>query len=252
MLRRFFKPRSYKPPVASVPPGMRAYAIGDVHGRLDLLNIVLDRITRDLSSGTHDRVTIIFLGDLIDRGPDSAGVVERVYQLAQESADTRVLVGNHEEVFLRALAGDEKAMRFFCRIGGKETILSYGISEVDYNDASYADLMSMLRAAVPDHHRHFLAAFEDVIEIGDYAFVHAGIRPGVPLGEQQPADLRWIRDDFLDHTQPFERTIVHGHTITDQPDVCANRIGIDTGAYAGGPLTALVMEGDRRRFIDSG
>ena len=252
MLRRFFKPRSDQPPVASVPPGTRVYAIGDVHGRLDLLDILLDRITRDRAIDPPDRITTVFLGDLIDRGPDSAGVVERVYQLAQQHADTRVLVGNHEEVFLRALEGDEKAMRFFCRIGGKETILSYGISEPAYNDASYADLIATLGAAVPEHHRRFLARFEDLIEIGDYAFAHAGIRPGVPLSAQQATDLRWIRDDFLDHDQPFERVIVHGHTIMDRPDVRPNRIGIDTGAYAGGTLTALVMEGNRRRFIDSG
>ncbi|MFM9829159.1 MAG: metallophosphoesterase family protein [Sphingomonas sp.] len=251
MLKRLFRTRNNKTPVASVPDGVRVYAIGDVHGRLDLLDILLAHIDDDLARDRPASTTIIFLGDLIDRGPDSAGVVERVYQLARQMPDTRVLVGNHEEVFMRALEGDEKAMRFFCRIGGKETILSYGISEAKYNDYDYADLTVALQAAVPEHHRVFISGFEDVIEIGDYAFVHAGIRPGMPISEQQTTDLRWIRDAFLDHQDPFERLIVHGHTITDQPDIRPNRIGIDTGAYAGGPLTALVVEGGQRRFIVS-
>lgn len=252
MFRRLFKSARDALPPAAVPPGQRIYAIGDIHGRLDLLDQLLVRIGDDLDGIGMDDCSLIFLGDLIDRGPDSASVVERVYALHRAMPGTRVLTGNHEEVFVRALDGDEAAMRFFCKIGGRETILSYGISEESYRTMDYATLITELQRLVPAHHRRFLADFEDMIVIGDYAFVHAGIKPGVALADQAESDLRWIRESFLEHTGAFERIIVHGHTISSAIDVRHNRIGIDTGAYAGGPLTALVLEGDRRWFVDTG
>lgn len=252
MFRRLFKSAPDALSAAAIPAGQRVYAIGDVHGRLDLLDQLLVRIGDDLDGTAMDECALIFLGDLIDRGPDSASVIERVHALHRAMPGTRVLTGNHEEVFVRALDGDEAAMRFFCKIGGRETILSYGISEESYRTLEYSALITELQRLVPAHHRRFLRQFEDMIVIGDYAFVHAGVRPGVPLQDQEESDLRWIRDGFLDHGGAFERIIVHGHTITPTIDVRHNRIGIDTGAYAGGPLSALALEGDRRWFVDTG
>lgn len=238
--------RSPAAPRATIPEGVRLYAIGDIHGRLDLLDTLLDMIDADHSQRGEAEPQLIFLGDLIDRGPDSAGVVDRAIELARDLPSTRFLMGNHEEVFLKALDGDDRALRFLCRFGGRETILSYGLDEADYDRLSFEELMPVLIDLVPEAHRDFLASFEDVVVAGDYAFVHAGIRPGVAIDEQKPSDLRWIREQFLDHAGPLDKIIVHGHTITAEVEFRTNRIGIDTGAYASGQLTALVLEGSNR------
>lgn len=251
MFRRLLKSARRGEPVASIAAGQRVYAIGDVHGRLDLFDALLAQIEADHAAREPAVLRLILLGDLVDRGPDSAGVIERAFGLWRGDGDVRMLLGNHEEVFARVLAGDEKALRFFCRIGGRETILSYGIAEGDYLAMDYPELMAAFQSRVPEHHRDFLTRFEDIIEIDDYVFVHAGIRPGVALSDQTHADLRWIRDIFLEHNAPFERIVVHGHTITEQIDVRANRIGIDTGAYAGGPLTAVALHEGKRWFLQA-
>jgi serine/threonine protein phosphatase 1 len=177
-------------------------------------------------------------------------VVERLLALSR-SRPARFLLGNHEEVFLSAVAGDIEALRFFTRIGGKETILSYGIAPEAYDAFDYPELMDALQAAVPPEHIAFLSAFEDMICVGDYAFVHAGIRPGVPLASQKAKDLRWIRSDFLEHTAPLERLIVYGHTISRDVDWGLNRIGIDTGAYASNRLTALGLQDGERWLLQT-
>ena len=201
---------------------------------------------------TAASTTIVFLGDLVDRGPDSAAVVDRVLELRDEGRDVRCVMGNHEETFLAALDAKENAMRFFTRIGGQETILSYGVGEQDYLAADYAELEALFAARVPAAHRAFLESMESYVEIGDYLFVHAGIRPEVPLEEQSGTDLRWIRGRFLDHPGDHGRMVVHGHTITPQVDERANRIGIDTGAYRSDRLTALGLEGAQRWLLDTG
>lgn len=228
-----------------IPPGRRVYVIGDIHGRLDLLDALLALIEADDAARPTAELQLVFLGDLIDRGPQSAAVVERAMWLAARGP-CRFLMGNHEELLLKALDGDERALRLFARVGGRETILSYGMSEAEYNALDFGGLLAALPDLVPAAHRDFLAAFEDLIELGDYVFVHAGIRPGTPLTEQRPAELRWIRDEFLDHPGPHPRIVVHGHTITPQVEWRAHRIGIDTGAYASGQLTALALEDDQR------
>lgn len=230
---------------------MRVYAVGDIHGRLDLLDELLERMEADNAGRGNADTTVIFLGDLIDRGPNSAQVVQRLMELGSGSDQIRFLLGNHEEVFLKSLRGDAKALPFFVRIGGKPTILSYGIDEADYSAAEYPELLTMLRAKVPQTHIEFLSAFEDMIVVGDYAFVHAGVRPGVPLDRQEPANLRWIREEFLDHEAPFEKIVVHGHTIYDEVEERGGRIGIDTGAYASGRLTAMGFEGTDRWVIQT-
>ena len=249
MFNLFRKPMRQVARQASVPPGQRFYAIGDIHGRLDLLNRLLELIDEDdVQRGPAD-CQLIFLGDLIDRGPDSAGVVERARVIAEAAPTTRLLMGNHEEVFLKALSGDVQAMRFFCRIGGRETILSYGIAESDYLRYDHEELVAAVQQVVPIAHRDFLASFSDMFVVGDYAFVNAGIRPGMPLAEQRPGDLRWIREPFLDSAESHECIVIHGHTITDSVEFRENRIGIDTGAHLTGKLSCLGLEGDQRWTI---
>lgn len=249
-VRRLFKyVTDRQAPRGRLPAGRRVYAVGDIHGRRDLLDALLVRIEADIAARGPADTLVIFLGDLIDRGPESRGVVDRLIEYGRGPIATRFLMGNHEEVFLRALSGDLKALRFLIRIGGRETILSYGITEENYRALDFEDLMGRVRAKVPAEHIAFLSGFERWVEAGDYLFVHAGIRPGVPLEEQAGADLRWIRDDFLRHRDTFGRIVVHGHSITQDVDIRPNRIGIDTGAYASGRLTALGLEGGERWFL---
>jgi serine/threonine protein phosphatase 1 len=258
MLKSLFKKRALASPLAAahIPPRRRVYAIGDVHGRLDLLEQLLDSIRRDDSVRDCDgqkraESEIIFLGDLIDRGPDSAGVLDLALRLHREVGGVRFLMGNHEEVFLAAATGNEEATRFFLRIGGRETILSYGIDHARFLAMDMAELAATLPTLIPREHVDFVAAFEDQIVIGDYAFVHAGIKPGVPLAEQEPKHLRWIRDGFVDDDSVHEKIIVYGHTISEQVVEGPSRIGIDTGAYMSNCLTAIGLEGSERWYLNT-
>lgn len=251
MIARFLRTRSASSPSGSIPSGKRVYAIGDIHGRLDLFDRLLTKIANDNARRGEAETQLILLGDLIDRGPHSAQVIDRAMDLARDPGHCRFLLGNHEEVFLKALRGDLKALAFFTRIGGRETILSYGISEGEYRDCDFPALLELLRARVPNDHLAFLERFEDLIVLGDYAFVHAGIRPELPLAQQRASDLRWIRSEFLDHRGKFEKIVVHGHTVIEQVELKPHRIGLDTGAYASGKLTAMGFEGDRRWTLDT-
>ncbi|HQS96670.1 MAG: serine/threonine protein phosphatase [Novosphingobium sp. 17-62-19] len=242
-------PEAIAMPVARVPQGQRVYAVGDIHGRLDLFEQLLQRIEADDAARRPADTTLILLGDLIDRGPDSRAMVDRAMELAQ-SGNVRVLAGNHEEMLLVSMENDE-ALRHFLRHGGKETLFSYGLDPAEYSRSTLPDLRERMAALVPGEHIAFFHAMEDRIVIGDYLFVHAGIRPGVPIEEQATSDLRWIRREFLDHADWHGHLVVHGHTITDAPDVQPNRIGIDTGAYASGRLTALGIEGGENWFISA-
>lgn len=249
-VRALLKLVSPRPPATQrVPDGRRVYAVGDIHGRLDLLDDLLARIAADDSGRGPARTEIVFLGDLVDRGPDSRGVVERLLALSKGPVPTRFLLGNHEEVFLLALTGNLKALRFFNRIGGRATILSYGFSEEEYRSLDYEALSAKLIERVPAEHVAFLSAFENMIEIGDYLFVHAGVRPGVDFAAQTTSDLRWIREDFLRCRDPFGKLVIHGHTITPTVDIQPNRIGIDTGAFESNCLTAIGLEGAERWFL---
>lgn len=252
MIGQLFRRRSTAPRLEGrIPAGQRVYAIGDIHGRLDLLDMLLDSIRADDANRGAAQSRIIFLGDLIDRGPNSAQVVDRAIEMAGGPWNCQFLLGNHEEVFLNAINGDPKTLAFFIRIGGRETILSYGISEEEYRDADYPELGALLAQRVPPSHIAFLESFEDLIVVGDFAFVHAGIRPGQALADQRASDLRWIRREFLDHANGFEKIIVHGHTITEEVEMRSNRIGLDTGAYASGKLTAMGFEGGERWVLNT-
>lgn len=254
MISRLFSSLRSQPRGArsSIPSGERVYAVGDIHGRFDLVQLLVEQVLADDAARGPAQTSLIFLGDLVDRGPESAQVVEFLRQLHAERPHTRFLLGNHEEVMLKAVRGDEKALAFFCKIGGRETILSYGITEHAYRDAGYSELMAMFQARVPQAHIDFLEQFEDLILIGDYAFVHAGVRPDEPLANQKAANLRWIRDEFLDHRgPPLEKIVVHGHTVSDEIEVRSHRIGLDTGAYASGKLSAMGFEHDQRWAVQS-
>ena len=253
MLKRFLRKKNPTRPIdsATIPEGRRVYAIGDVHGRNDLLQRLLDKIVQDDGERGSAESEIIFLGDLVDRGPDSAGVIETAMQAREAFGNVRFLMGNHEEVYLAAATGEEKAVRFFNRIGGRETILSYDITMKEYMQLDMTQLALRIPELFPRNHVDFIASFEDQITIGDYAFVHAGVRPGVPLSEQRPKDLRWIREEFLSAQDPHEKIIVYGHTINDDVVETGTRIGIDTGAYYSEKLTALALQGTERWYLDT-
>lgn len=232
-----------------VPAGQRVYAIGDVHGRHDLFAALVEAIDADDAASAPAQTTVILLGDLVDRGPGSADVVA-LARAWQARRTVRILAGNHEEMFLRSF--DELEMfRHFLRHGGRETVLSYGVPRREFGMAELEDAQQMMRDRVPPEDIDFLNGFEDSVTIGDYLFVHAGIDPRVPLEEQRRHDLRWIREPFLSHQESFGPVVVHGHTITEMPQDCGNRIGIDTGAFTTGRLTALVLEGTGRRYIEA-
>lgn len=251
VLSRLFK-KAPPPRAAVIPAGQRVYAIGDIHGRADLFDQLLALIEADDAVRGSADTLIILLGDLVDRGPQSRQVIDQAIALhGERGAKLRWLVGNHEEVFLRALGGNPAAVRYFVRIGGEPTILSYDIDPDQYRDIDYEELAVLLPTLVPRAHATFLDAGEDRIVIGDYLFVHAGIRPGISVEGQQIEDLRWIRRDFLADRSDHGHVVVHGHSISDDPEDRGNRIGIDTGAYASGRLTALGLEGAERWYLST-
>jgi serine/threonine protein phosphatase 1 len=229
--------------------GARAYAVGDVHGRLDLLNALLAEIERDMAARPPAKTFIIFLGDLIDRGPESAGVVERLRSYRNQQARTVFLGGNHEEVLLEILQGNLGVLPSWLKFGGAECAESYGIDVEALRQMDERAALELVRSKVPRAHREFLENMADTFRFGDYLFVHAGIRPGVGIEEQDRKDLRWIRDPFLSDAKEHGVVVVHGHTIVEEVQERPNRIGIDTGAYRTGVLTAVAIEEERRWFL---
>lgn len=233
------------------PPGVRAYAIGDVHGRLDLLRDLVARIERDDAARPPAKTYLVFLGDLVDRGPDSKGVVEYLLHFDPRFAQPVFLKGNHEEFLLRVLAGEDDVVLDWLPYGGYECAESYGVDRRWILNATPAGIVKRLQEAVPESHRTFLEGMADTFRFGDYLFVHAGIRPGVPVREQIAKDLRWIREGFLESRADHGLVVVHGHTIVEDPEEHPNRIAIDTGAYRSGVLTAVGLEGAARWFIQA-
>jgi serine/threonine protein phosphatase 1 len=229
--------------------GARAYAVGDIHGRLDLLELLLAEIAEDARARPSKRTYIIFLGDLIDRGPDSAGVVERLRNYRPDFATPIFLAGNHEEVMLRVLRGEPDILSDWLKFGGAECLASYGIDAGTLKRMAPDNAAELLQSKVPSTHIDFLEGFADTFRFGDYLFVHAGIRPGIPLAEQDQFDLRWIREPFLSGSHEHGPIVVHGHTIVRQVEERAHRICIDTGAYHSGILTAVGIEDDQRWYL---
>ena len=232
--------------------GYRAYAIGDVHGRLDLLEELLGQIERDRAERPARKILLVFLGDLIDRGPHSAEVLERLRTYRASGVRTVFLLGNHEEVLLRILDGDAPLITKWRWFGGAECLSSYGVDPAQIGRLGKEEALEAVRNAIPREHVEFLRSFVDTCRFGDYLFVHAGLRPGVTIEDQLQSDLRWIREPFLFDESDHGCVVVHGHTITEEVEERRNRIGIDTGAYRTGVLTALAVEGERRWYLQTG
>jgi serine/threonine protein phosphatase 1 len=241
---------------AKAPPGMRLYAIGDVHGRLDLLERMHEAIAAEIARDRPDDWRVVHLGDYVDRGPASKGVLDLVADLTARDPRMIALAGNHDIGMLDFLASPATD-GLFIRFGGIETARSYGVHlapsagrVVAMGEAALREGHAALREAVPESHLDLLGALPRCAEFGDFFFCHAGIRPGIPLARQSPEDLIWIRRDFLDWPSPHPRVIVHGHTPCAQAEIMPNRVNVDTLAYETGRLTALVVDGADKRILE--
>jgi serine/threonine protein phosphatase 1 len=229
----------------TLPPGERIYAIGDVHGCLDRLVALHEAIAEDIAARPAEHTTLVHLGDYIDRGSDSAQVVDWLINGPPVPADKIVnLMGNHELMMLSAVAGlDREASGLWLANGGADSLLSWGISR-NVPPGEWA-------TRIPRQHLIFLRDLAISHRIGPYLFVHAGVMPGVPLEQQNRQDMLWIREPFLSSRDNHGAVIVHGHTPKREPVVQPNRIAIDTGAVLGGDLTCVVLEADMLGFLRS-
>ncbi len=234
---------------AAVSSGIRIYAIGDVHGRNDLLEPLLARIEAQMSAHPAPRSILVFLGDYVDRGPSSRQVIDQLV-LQNDRHEAVFLKGNHEHYLLEFLK-NPTFLTEWLQYGGLDTLRSYGVVPHNYQDSREQELLAMsLKLALHENgHDKFLGDLKSSFTCGDFFFVHAGVRPGIPLDEQKEMDLLTIRNDFLQSTSNFGKIIVHGHTPVPRPDVRLNRINIDTGAYATGQLSCLVVERDEIQFF---
>ena len=246
-----FRSASKPQPAPQGPDGYRAYVVGDVHGRLDLLKDLLAQVHAELDREPCGKCLLVFVGDLIDRGRNSAQVLERLRTYNRAGVEPVFLLGNHEEVLLRILGGEPELVAKWLCFGGSECLLSYGVNPEEVAASSDEDGVAIIRAAIPSEHVEFLESFSDSCRFGDYLFVHAGVRPGVELELQSQVDLRWIREPFLSDKSNHGFVVVHGHTISRSVELRPNRIGIDTGAYRTGVLTALGIEGADRLLLDT-
>ena len=231
--------------------GKRLYAIGDVHGCYDLLIRLLTKIHEHCSERDKRETSIVLLGDLIDKGPRSAHVLELLRVADPDDYKLYALMGNHEELMLRAVGGDPLALRIWLKSGGHATLSSYGIAKSMIEKASLVEIQRKLATAIPKSHLTLLRSFSDSILFGDYLLVHAGIRPGIALERQVSSDLRWIGDPFRDSSADHGFVVVHGHSQSLELEDRANRIGLDTGAHQTGVLTALWIEDDQRGLLQA-
>ena len=229
----------------AIPAGSRIYAIGDVHGRLDLLTRLHMLIAADAAKAASGRRVIVYLGDYVDRGPDSRGVIDLLLNQPLAGFEHVHLMGNHEDYLLQFLERAEVGPHW-CAYGGFDTLASYGVRAADFEAAR-----RRLAEAIPPAHVAFMRGLKLTHAEGGYMFVHAGVKPGTALAEQRAEDLLWIRNEFLDSADNFGACVVHGHTIVEAPEQRGNRIAIDTGAFFTGRLTALVLEGTEQRFIQT-
>ena len=253
VLNLFKTDRRGQPVPPRAPAGRRIYVVGDIHGRADLLRQMQDMILADAAGIGRSQAVVVYLGDYIDRGLESRQVLDTLLNEPLPGFEEIRLLGNHEQAMMDFLedAGIGPAWLYY---GGAATLYSYGINaqaRTPEGADRFAHLSAELGRVLPRHHLSLLRELQLHHIEGDYLFVHAGIRPGVPLYDQQQEDLLYIRDDFLNYADPHEHIVVHGHTITSGPDVRPNRIGIDTGAFATGRLTCLVLDGAERRFLQT-
>jgi serine/threonine protein phosphatase 1 len=234
----------------SLPVGTRIYAIGDIHGRLDLLDQLLSWIDGDTARRPIARRLYVFLGDYIDRGPWSRQTINRLIEHG-ETHESIFLKGNHELIAIKCLS-DPSLIDQWLRLGGTETLISYGVSaETLAAGKQIAEVQSAFHGALPQAHFRFFRDLRNSFECGDFFFAHAGVKPHVELERQKESDLLWIRGEFLSSNCDFGKIIVHGHTPVSDVEVGPNRINIDTGAFATGRLTCLVMQDDQLSVIDT-
>jgi len=238
--------------IPNLPAGELLYAVGDIHGRADLLADLLRQIEDDAAGRAAAQKTLVFVGDYVDRGPDSRGVVEILLTGLPEGFHAHFLKGNHEALLLDFLA-DPRRLDHWLMNGGDATMTSYGvdIGQLESRAAAPEAWRDAFAALLPDDHLRFFERLTLQVAVGDYLFVHAGVRPGVPLDAQSESDLMWIRGEFLEHTEPFGKVVVHGHTPAREPAVRPNRIGIDTGAVFSGRLTALRLQNGEQGFLQT-
>lgn len=249
LLRMFDRPT---PPAARFPAERVGFAVGDIHGRADLLTDMLDMLEARAEAETRPGgpPIVVFLGDYVDRGPDSRGVIDLLLSGRPFGYERRFLKGNHEQSMLGFL-DDPMARRAWLLQGGVETLLSYGVQPpppVGAEEQDWIGVAQLLMARLPPGHYDFLQSLERYVELGDYAFVHAGIDTGRSLAEQTDEDLFWIRASFIASKRPFSHRVVHGHTPVDEPYADSRRVAVDTGAYASGTLTAARFEADQVSF----
>lgn len=235
--------RKITKPKPTLPAGVRVYAIGDIHGRSDLLQQLFTVIDADVKNSRPERAIEVYLGDYVDRGPDSSGVLDLLIDRSA-ARETICLKGNHEAFMLEVL-NDPTKIQDWRPYGGLVTLMSYGLRPLmQPTPDEQLKLSDSLREAVPAAHVRFLENLPSSFDCGDYYFVHAGVKPGVPLERQREDDQLWIREEFLSSEDDFGKYVVHGHTPVAVPDIRPNRINIDTGAYATGNLTLLTIQGD--------
>jgi serine/threonine protein phosphatase 1 len=232
----------------STPEGLQIYAVGDIHGRLDLLNQLFTEIDADSARYPDVKTVEIYLGDYVDRGPASRQVIDNLIARGR-SRRAVFLKGNHETYPLEFL-GNPAFLGPWGQLGGLETLISYGIHPpISAGPDQQREIARAFDAALPAEHRNFLKRLRPYAYCGDFYFVHAGVRPGMPLDQQREEDLLEIREPFLSSHEDFGKVVVHGHTPGREPEFRPNRIGIDTGAYATGKLTCLVIAGDKLRIL---
>ena len=231
-----------------IPDGQRIYAVGDIHGRADLLAALFARIDDDLEASPITKSIQVFIGDYIDRGPYSRDVIEMI--IARKRTHRVVCLKGNHEAYVSQIASDPAKLAEWKQVGGINTLLSYGLRpSTRSGPEADRELAAAFHEAMPANHHQFMQSLVLSFACGDFFFAHAGVRPGIPFDKQSQLDLLWIRDDFLLHEEDFGKVIVHGHTPTTEPDIRPNRINIDTGAYATGRLTCLVLEAHRMSFL---
>jgi serine/threonine protein phosphatase 1 len=234
----------------SLPAGVRIYAVGDIHGRLDLLERLFSRIDADIAQRPVTRPIFVFLGDYIDRGPSSRETIELLLKRS-EISECVFLKGNHEQIAVSCL-NNPRMFNQWLRLGGIETLVSYGVKPGHFvSRPKVAELQAAFHRALPRTHLNFFREQPTSFACGDFFFAHAGVKPRVILAHQTEQDLLWIREEFLTSNDDFGKIVVHGHTPTHAIEVRTNRVNIDTGAYATGRLTCLVIEDPALSVIDT-
>ncbi|PZA12823.1 serine/threonine protein phosphatase [Rhodopseudomonas palustris] len=235
-----------------LPEGVRIYAVGDVHGRADLMDRLFHKIDHDLAKRPIVRPICVFLGDYVDRGPKSCDVIDSLIRRGSER-EFVFLRGNHEAVAIRSLTDVAIFENWMRRLGGLETLVSYGIEPKKVlSESGVAELQLVFRERLPDAHLRFLNGLQSSFSCGKVFFAHAGVKPGVALSRQSERDLLWIRDEFLSSTLNFEKLVVHGHTPVQRIDMRSNRINIDTGAFVTGHLTCLIVDREGLSVLATG